>query len=348
MGCAGTVVGKLVVNTASPGYEELLTDPANMGFLLAQTASEVGCYGVSAGMSDKKVTCAGYIARTVCRTPSNFASVGTLEEFLVKNGTIGICDIDTRALARHISTAGEMYAAITCDAPDAAAESMFVNMLKFFAPSTALEDIGVSSPVQIAAENPRGIKIGLYDFGASEDFVAKLAAKGFDVVRLPVFSSGECARREGVSALVISDGPEGLVSADSETSNRILGGLLELTKSGLPILAVGTGHLLLARACGAALTKIKAGRRGSSFPVRDEGTGRVFVASQNTSLAAIPESLGQNVEYVFRDVDDNTCVGVKYKNFTGLGIAFSPHLSIGAESDYLFEILSGGEQNTCR
>ncbi|MEG1027446.1 MAG: carbamoyl-phosphate synthase domain-containing protein, partial [Oscillospiraceae bacterium] len=114
MGIEGTAIGEVCFNTSCIGYQEQLTNPNNNGLLLTQTFPLVGNYGINddGNMTDK-VFANGYIVREICDAPSNYKCKGGLNSFLVQNNVVGICDVDTRNLTRHIRENGALNGAIT-------------------------------------------------------------------------------------------------------------------------------------------------------------------------------------------------------------------------------------------
>ncbi|MEG1609095.1 MAG: carbamoyl-phosphate synthase domain-containing protein, partial [Clostridia bacterium] len=114
IGVKGEAIGEVVFNTQMLGYLETLTDCSNYGQIVAQTFPLVGNYGiVESGAKSDKVFLNGYIVREICDEPSNFMSQGKLNDFLVANNVVGICDIDTRHLTKTIREQGVMNGIIT-------------------------------------------------------------------------------------------------------------------------------------------------------------------------------------------------------------------------------------------
>ena len=102
-GCEGTTIGEIVFTTGMTGYQEVLTDPSYYGQIVLQTYPLIGNYGVNNDdMESEKSWVNGYIVKEWCEEPSNFRTTATINDFLVKQGKIGIWDIDTRALTRKI------------------------------------------------------------------------------------------------------------------------------------------------------------------------------------------------------------------------------------------------------
>ncbi len=108
-GAEGTATGEVVFNTSMAGYQEVLTDPSYSGQLVTMTYPLIGNYGINAEdveSYDGKVQVAGFVIKELSPVASNFRSTQTLEKYLASAGVMGLTGVDTRALTRHIRTAG--------------------------------------------------------------------------------------------------------------------------------------------------------------------------------------------------------------------------------------------------
>jgi len=96
------------------GYQEMLTDPSFAGQILLPTYPLIGNYGINeADFESKQVQVRGLAVREYCPQPSHWQSTRTLHEFLLTGGIPGISGIDTRALTRHLRSAGVMMGILT-------------------------------------------------------------------------------------------------------------------------------------------------------------------------------------------------------------------------------------------
>ncbi len=112
----GRALGTAEYATLVTGYQEAFTEPANAGKILAMTAPHIGNTGINAADArSAEWTVAGVVVRDPARRASNWRSEGELEPALRAAGVVGIRDIDTRALTRHLrnkGAAGTMAAGI--------------------------------------------------------------------------------------------------------------------------------------------------------------------------------------------------------------------------------------------
>ena len=113
-GAEGETEGEAVFNTGMSGYQEILTDPSYHRQIVVMTAPLIGNTGVNAEDEESaKVRASGFVVRELSRIPSNFRCDETLGGYLEKNGIVSIQGVDTRALTRHIRSAGSMRCVIS-------------------------------------------------------------------------------------------------------------------------------------------------------------------------------------------------------------------------------------------
>src|SRR5512136_1377532 len=106
-GRAGEVTGEVVFNTALCGYQEVLTDPSYAGQIVTMTYPHIGNYGVNAeDVESARPQVAGFIVREASTVVSSWRASWKLDRYLDEHGIVGISEIDTRALTRHLRTHG--------------------------------------------------------------------------------------------------------------------------------------------------------------------------------------------------------------------------------------------------
>src|SRR6202047_4066065 len=113
-GAVGEAVGEVVFNTAMTGYQEVLTDPSYKGQLVCMTYPEIGNVGVNAEDAEsRRVYVEGFIVREYWERPSHWRSTMPLGKYLEQAGVVGIENIDTRALVRHLRKHGAQEAVMS-------------------------------------------------------------------------------------------------------------------------------------------------------------------------------------------------------------------------------------------
>src|SRR5688572_4999452 len=113
MGALGSTLGEVVFNTSMTGYQEVLTDPSYAGQIVVMTYPMIGNYGVNSEDPESgRVQVAGFVVRELCQGFSNWRAEGSLDAYLHRAGVVGLTGIDTRALTRHLRSAGAMRAGV--------------------------------------------------------------------------------------------------------------------------------------------------------------------------------------------------------------------------------------------
>ncbi len=328
-GAEGKVFGEVVFNTSVVGYQEALTDTGYCGQLLVQTFPLIGNYGViKENVSSAYNAAAGYIVREHCEDPSNFRCEGTIDRYLKDNGTVGIYNIDTRALTRILRENGTMNGAIVCGDFDKEALVAEINAYK---PARAVPAVSVKEKQTISAENGK-YNVVMIDMGVTNAVKSSLLKKGCNLTLLPYNATAEQVMAENPDGVVISNG-----GGNPEDNVETIGAVKALLEKKVPMYGINLGHLVLALANGAKTEKLKYGHRGATQPVRDLETGKVFIASQNHGYAVAADSV-TNGKVSMVLTADNTVQGITYTDVPAFGTQFAPEMSGNPhDTGYLFD-----------
>jgi len=323
-GASGDVIGELVFTTGMTGYVETLTDPSYFGQIVIQTFPLIGNYGVTPDQESKKPHVSAYIVREKCDEPSNFRCECSLEEYLEKNGVVGVYGIDTRELTKIVRETGVMNAAISSrpikDLSEIAAYKI-VNAVDSVS-EKELEYVG----------DPAGRKIAVWDFGAKRNIVRSLVARGCYCVVVPSTYTAEEILALNPEGLMLCNGP-----GDPAENTRIIENLKKLAGK-LPIFGICLGHQLFALAMGGKTKKMKYGHRGANQPVKCVETGRVYITSQNHGYEVISSSLEGVGKLSFYNANDGTCEGFDYPEINAYTVQFHPEACGGPhDADFLFD-----------
>ena len=112
-GAQGRTIGEIVFSTGMTGYQETLTDPSYHRQIVVETAPHIGNTGVNdEDAESNRIWVAGYVVREPARRASSWRSRRELEDDLRAAGIVGLCEVDTRALTRHLREAGAMRGGI--------------------------------------------------------------------------------------------------------------------------------------------------------------------------------------------------------------------------------------------
>ena len=332
------------------GYQEILTDPSYRGQIVTMTYPEIGNYGVnSEDIESHKPHLAGFIVRERSRRASNFRSEGTLHDYLVEHGIVGMEGIDTRALVRRIRIRGAMKGVLSSvDLDDAslvakAKASLGLvgrDLVQEVIPDRAIQWEGMLSPwarLSHAQASPAATPEGAphvvsLDYGMKWNIARHLCNMGCRVTILPGKATADEVLRCEPDGVFLSNGPgdpEPLTYAQ-DTIRGLLGKK--------PVFGICLGHQLLALACGAKTYKLKFGHRGANQPVLNYATGRVEITTQNHGFAVEAESLPAELEVTHRNLNDNTIEGLRHRTFPAFSVQYHPEASAGPhDSNYLFQ-----------
>ena len=320
VGAAVDSVGELVFSTSVVGYLEAITDPAYAGQILVQTFPLSGNYGVIE--SDFEGDCAlrGFVARSVCETPSNFRSQYDLGKYLEEQGVPAIVDIDTRELTRVLREEGTMNAMI-CDTIPETMDGIHAYRVTGVVAAVTAKETAV-----YPAEGEEKYRVTLIDYGTTRSLIRTLCALGCTVTVVPADTSAETILAASPDGVVLSGGP-----GNPEENTGCIEELKKIIGA-LPVFGVGLGHQLAALALGGRIERHPYGHRGGNQPVREIGGTRTYITSQNHSYLVDAESLSHVGVERFANANDGTCEGMEYPAQKCFTLQFTPDTQGGAHS----------------
>ena len=314
-GKVGKTIGEVVFNTGMVGYLETLTDKNNCGQIIVQTFPMIGNYGViSEDFQSEGAKIAGYVVREMCDKPSNFRCEGTLEDYLIKEGVVGICGLDTRALTRVLREEGTMNGMIS-DSPEVT--EAVLEEIKSFKIENPVKDVTraneeFTSPLAKTT-------IGLFDFGTGKSVIDILLHLDCNVKVFNAYSKAEDILNAGVNGVLVSDGP-----GNPKDNMEAVAEIKKLLEKKVPMFGIGLGHELMALAGGADTFKLPYGHRGSSGPCKNLETGVLSIITQNHGYCVVRENLPENMTVSFENANDKTIEGIKYTDAPAFSVQFRP------------------------
>ncbi|WP_138947078.1 glutamine-hydrolyzing carbamoyl-phosphate synthase small subunit [Plantibacter sp. M259] len=344
-GATGRTLGEVVFATGMTGYQETLTDPSYAGQIVLMTAPHIGNTGVNReDMESARVWVAGYVVRDASRVVSNFRADRSLDDELVQDGVVGISGIDTRAVTRHIRSAGSMRGGVFSGEDF---ELSGAEQLSLVRAGVQMAGLNLSSQVStteqytVPAVGERVGSVAVLDLGVKTSTLNHLAARGFDVVVLPQsVTSAEVLALEP-SALFFSNGP-----GDPAASDAHVALLQDVLRAGVPYFGICFGNQLLGRALGFETYKLPFGHRGINQPVLDKATGRVEITSQNHGFAVdlpiegrheTPAGFGL-AEVSHYSLNDEVVEGINCIDIPAFSVQYHPESASGPhDAVYLFD-----------
>lgn len=344
-GARGATLGEAVFATGMTGYQETLTDPSYAGQIVMMTAPHIGNTGMNdEDMESSRIWVAGFVVRDPSRVVSNFRAQRSLDDDLAEAGIVGISGIDTRAVTRHIRSAGAMRAGIFSGDSAVLTHGEQLELVLGGAEMTGRNLSGTVSTEEsytLPAEGERVGSVAVLDLGVKTSTLKYLAERGFDVHVVPQSVTAEEVLALAPDALFFSNGP-----GDPGASDRHVDLLRTTLREGLPYFGICFGNQLLGRALGFGTYKLPFGHRGINQPVLDKATGRVEITAHNHGFAVdapidrVSESsqgFGR-VEVSHYDLNDNVVEGLNCLDIPAFSVQYHPESAAGPhDANYLFD-----------
>jgi carbamoyl-phosphate synthase small subunit len=335
IGKIGTTGGEIAFNTGMTGYQEVFTDPSYLGQLLIMTTSHIGNYGVhTEEIESDSIKIAGLITKKFSNGFSRSAAEGSLQELMEKNGTVGISDIDTRALVRHIRNKGAMNAIISSEILDVA---ILEEKLKEIPSMDGLElssRVTTTTAYEVSPENPK-YRVSLLDFGVKKNIVRCLVERGCHVKVFPMHATKAELDAFEPDGYMLSNGP-----GDPSVMTQSIALVKEIAAGNTPVFGICLGHQILGLSQGLKTEKMFNGHRGINHPILNLKTGKGEITSQNHGFVITKESIALNpaIEVTHEHLNDHTVAGIAIKDKPVFSVQYHPEASAGPhDSRYLFD-----------
>jgi carbamoyl-phosphate synthase small subunit len=343
-GAVGQTLGEAVFSTGMSGYQETLTDPSYHGQIVVATAPQIGNTGWNhedAESRGDKIWVAGYAVRDPSPRASNWRATGTLQDELVRQDVVGISGIDTRAVVRHLRTAGSMKAGVFSGDALAPTDELLdrVNGQRSMLGADLAGEVSTNDTYVVEPDGARRFTVAALDLGIKTNSPRNFARRGVRSHVMPssaTFAEIADLKPDGV---FLSNGP-----GDPATADHVVGVTQEVLAAGIPLFGICFGNQILGRALGRSTYKMVFGHRGINIPVMDHTTGRVAVTAQNHGFALEGEA-GEEFDTQFgRAVVSHTCAndgvveGIRLVDGRAFSVQYHPEAAAGPhDANYLFD-----------
>jgi carbamoyl-phosphate synthase small subunit len=346
----GEASGEVVFNTSMTGYQEILTDPSYRGQMVTMTYPLIGNYGVCPeDVESDRIQAAALIVKEYQDLPSNWRSTGTLASYLKKEGVLGVEDLDTRALTRHIRKTGAMRAMISTNDLDPVSLSKKAQNIEPMQGRDLVKTVttekpyfwNTSKPSYIPKDtvltpdiwrNKQKLSVVALDFGIKYNIIRCLEEVGCEVLVLPADTDPETIRNLKPDGIFLSNGP-----GDPEPVTYAVATIKDLLGY-VPIFGICLGMQLLGLAMGATTHKIKFGHRGGNQPVKNFKTDKVEITSQNHGFAVNIDSIdGKDINMTHINLNEDSLEGLNNESLAAFAVQYHPEASPGPhDAAYLF------------
>lgn len=323
-----STAGEVVFNTGMVGYPETLTDPSYNGQILVMTYPLVGNYGIppmdKAGEIPKnfesdKIQVKALIVSEESERFNHWNSIESLDTWLKRFKIPGLSGIDTRRLTKILRERGTMLGKIEVDK----------ETVPYYNPD--VENLISKVTVRKVEKFGNGKKqILLIDCGCKKSILTSLLQRKVTVLRVPYDYDID---KEDFDGALISNGP-----GNPAVYKQLVASAKKLLQKQIPTLGICMGHQILSLAAGAKTYKLKYGHRSQNQPVKQVGSNKCYVTSQNHSFAVATKSLPRGWQPWFENLNDYSNEGVQHEKLPFRSVQFHPEAMPGpVDTSFIFD-----------
>lgn len=335
-GKIGTTAGEICFNTGMTGYQEIFTDPSYFGQLLVATNAHIGNYGTKTSDTESSnIKIAGLICKNFTSEYSRQVADESIQDYFEEEALVGISDVDTRAIVRHIRSKGAMNAIISSETQDV--QSLKVQLAKV----PNMDGLELASKVStkeayVVGPDDAKYKIAALDLGIKKNIINCFVARGCQVKVFPAKTNYETLKAWQPDGYFLSNGP-----GDPAPMTYAVNTAKAILADNHPLFGICLGHQILALAVDIPTYKMHHGHRGINHPVKNLITGSCEITSQNHGFGVSPKAIVANsdkVEITHRNLNDDTIEGIRIKGKNAFSVQYHPEASPGPhDARYLFD-----------
>jgi len=334
-GKIGTTTGEICFNTGTTGYQEIFTDPSYFGQIMVTTNAHIGNYGIDEDDTESnQIQIAGLVCKNYNINYSRKMADESIQNYFEEGNLVGISDVDTRSLVRHIRDKGAMNAIIS-------SETLDVEELKRqLAEVPSMDGLELSSKVTTAepyffGNENASLRVAVLDLGIKKNILRNFEARDVYTKVFPAKTTFEEMEKWNPDGYFISNGP-----GDPAPMDYAIDTVKAILNANKPMFGICLGHQILALANGIRTSKLHNGHRGINHPVKNIIANRCEITSQNHGFGVVAEDIqnSENVEITHVNLNDQSIEGIRIKGQKAFSVQYHPESSPGPhDSRYLFD-----------
>lgn len=335
-GKIGTATGEICFNTGMTGYQEVFTDPSYYGQLMVMTNVHIGNYGIKhSEVESDTIKIAGLIVRNFTDQYSRLQADSGIQDYLESHGLVGITDVDTRALVRHIRSKGAMNGIIS-------SEELDVKKLRErLAGVPDMDGLELASKVctpeaYYYGDSASAFKVAVLDFGIKKNILRCFDNRDVYCKVFPAKTTAAEIKAWNPDGFFLSNGP-----GDPAAMPYAIAATQALLQEDKPLFGICLGHQILAQAMGISTYKMHHGHRGINHPVKNLMINHCEITSQNHGFCVDPEAVqarSGEVEVTHVNLNDHTVEGIRLLKHKAFSVQYHPEAAPGPhDSRYLFD-----------
>lgn len=336
VGKVGTTTGEICFNTGMTGYQEIFTDPSYFGQLLVATNAHIGNYGTKdAEVESGSIKIAGLICKNFTVPFSRQVADQSIEDYFQQENLVGIADVDTRAIVKHIRHKGAMNAIISSEVHDVDKLKELLSKVPSMAGLELASQVTTSEVYEVGSADAAR-KIAVYDFGVKRNILRCMEQRGCHLRVYPAKTAFSEVMQWQPDGIFLSNGPgdPAPMAYATEVARQAL-------NQEIPLFGICLGHQILAQALDIETFKMHNGHRGINHPVKNVVSSRCEITSQNHGFGVMEESVKSQealVEITHINLNDNSVEGIRVKGKPAFSVQYHPESSPGPhDSRYLFD-----------
>jgi len=336
VGVKGITTGEICFNTGMTGYQEIFTDPSYNGQLMVTTNAHIGNYGTSKKDTESyKIQIAGLICKNFTVPFSRNLADDSIQSYFEKEHLVGISDVDTRAIVRHIRSKGAMNGIISSTILDL---DELMTLLKAVPSMDGLElssSVSTDMPYTVGSSSAP-LKVAVLDFGIKKNILDCLVERGVFAKVFPAKTPVSELLDFNADGYFLSNGP-----GDPSVMDYAIEAVKEIRQLDKPVFGICLGHQLLALSAGIPTFKMHHGHRGINHPVLNLSTGKCEITSQNHGFGIDPSVVrtrSADIEITHVNLNDDSIEGIRIRGEKSFSVQYHPEASPGPhDARYLFD-----------